>query len=264
MYLAIRSEEDAHTLQKDLDQLAKWEQRWKMEFHPDKCQVLSITRNKEVIHHDYTLHGHVLEHVTAAKYLGVTITQDLRWNQHISNITAKANRTLGFLRRNLQISNPELRSRAYKALVRPQIEYATTVWDPHTQNNIKKLEMVQRRAARYALNRYHNRSSVTDMLCQLGWPSLQHRREHQRLAMLYKIRNGLVAVNADQYLTPATRSTRRTRGQAYIVPHTKADYLHNSFFPRTAQAWNNLPEDVTSALTLDQFKSKLSALYPTM
>jgi (p)ppGpp synthase/HD superfamily hydrolase len=67
------------------------EKNWKMAFHPDKCNVISVTRNKKPIKFDHTLHGHTLDHVTKAKYLGVTISSDLKWGSHINNITKKAN-----------------------------------------------------------------------------------------------------------------------------------------------------------------------------
>jgi hypothetical protein len=100
---------------------------------------------------DYTLHGHILEQVTSAKYLGVTITSDLKWSKHINNICAKANSTIGFLKLNLNISHRGIKESSYKSLVRPTLEYASAVWDPHYQTDIKKLEMVQRRAVRYVL-----------------------------------------------------------------------------------------------------------------
>ena len=129
----------------------------------------------------------------------------MRWNQRIDNITAKANKTLHFLQRNVQISCPGLRTTAYQTL-----EYATTVWDPHTKGNIHKIEMVPRRAARHVLHRYHNRSIVSEMLQHLNWPLLEVRRQLQRLAMLYKIHHGMVAVNKVQYLKAAARTSRHT------------------------------------------------------
>jgi hypothetical protein len=57
--------------------------------------VLSITRNKTPVKYTYTLHGHQLEHADKAKYLGVTIQSDLKWDSHINNITTKVNNTLG-------------------------------------------------------------------------------------------------------------------------------------------------------------------------
>jgi hypothetical protein len=96
-------------------------------------------------------------------------------------------RSLRYLKRNLQISNPEVKSRAYQALVRPKLEYSCSIWDPYTHDNINKLEMVQRRAARYVQNNYHNTSSVTSMIATLGWPTLAEHRLKTRLIMMYKI-----------------------------------------------------------------------------
>ena len=101
-YLVIKSNSDALTLQRDLYKLAQWEQLWNMAFHPDKCNVLTISRNKTPVKFKYCLHGHVLESVDKAKYLGVAISEDLKWESHINNICGKANKTLGFLRRNLK------------------------------------------------------------------------------------------------------------------------------------------------------------------
>jgi hypothetical protein len=124
----------------------------------------------------YILHNHILKPVTSAKYLGVTLQSNLKWNTHIDIITSNGNKSLGYLKRNLQISNPEVKSRAYQALVRPKLEYSCSIWDPYTHDNIpvhvNKLEMVQRRAARYVQNNYHNTSSVTSMIDTLDWPTL--------------------------------------------------------------------------------------------
>ena len=89
MYLTVASQNDANQLQSDLQRLAMWETLWKMKFHPEKCQVITISRCRKNIYHDYTLHGHSLEHVKSVKYLVLTITQDLRWNKHVNNITSK-------------------------------------------------------------------------------------------------------------------------------------------------------------------------------
>ena len=82
--------------------------------------MMQITRKRiKKIHASYTLEGTVLENVENIKYLGVTITNDLRWNTHVSNVCTKANRTLGFLRRNLYACPQEVKEAANKGLVRP-------------------------------------------------------------------------------------------------------------------------------------------------
>ena len=143
VYLTVKSSSDAHQLQNDLTKLADWEQKWSMEFHPDECNVLSITRSKSPIVYNYKLHWHTLQHFPIVKYLGVTFNSKLTWGEHIGNTTTKANRTLRFLKRNLQVSNPQLKQQAYRTLVRPLVEYANTIWDPYTKTQVQQVEMVQ-------------------------------------------------------------------------------------------------------------------------
>ena len=128
MYLAISSTTEGQVLQTDLACLEQWEKMWDMQFNPSKCQVLHITRKVEPLNTKYILHNVELESASAAKYLGVTIADDLSWSPHIDNTTKKANQTLGFLKRNIRVHNKDLKSIAYKTLVRPQLEYASTVW----------------------------------------------------------------------------------------------------------------------------------------
>ena len=105
IYMTISNNTDAEKLQEDLRKLEKWEETWMMEFHPMKCEIISITRKKSPLSFPYTIHGHELKHVQALKYLGVNISHDLRWDTHINSIIGKANKTLGFIRRNLNIGN---------------------------------------------------------------------------------------------------------------------------------------------------------------
>ena len=164
VYLTITSDSSV-SLQDDLNKLAKWEERWNISFHPEKCNVLTISRKKQPIMTSYTLHGQQLEHVTTAKYLGVSITSDMNWNQHISNICKKANNIMSFLKRNLNIRNANIKEKAYKSLVRPTLEYACTTWDPYLKEDQNRIEMVQRMAARYVVNRYGTTTLHQSLAC---------------------------------------------------------------------------------------------------
>lgn len=259
-YLVIVLPKDTEILQGDLNKLAVWEDIWDMKFHPGKCVVLTVSSKKTPIQADYNLHGHILSRVKSAKYLGVTITDDLKWDSHIQSICDKANRTIGFLRRNLNIGATAIKEKAYFTLVRPLVEYASTVWDPHTQSNIHKLEMVQRRAARYVKSRHRNLSSVSDLLTTLNWRSLQDRRKDARLCMMYKIDRNLVAIKKENRLTPPKKRTRHSHNRAYQVPSCRIDRRKMSFFPRTLKDWNALPPDIVEAETLDAFKAQVSSL----
>ena len=102
VYCDIKSEVDAATLQEDMNRLADWERTCGMKFHLDKCETVMITRKRKPIQTMYTLRGQGLHKVSKAKYLGVTISSSLEWNTHIINSVKKANKTLGFLKRNLK------------------------------------------------------------------------------------------------------------------------------------------------------------------
>ena len=100
MYLTVTSKKDSQTLQQDIQKLEQWEKTWEMHFNPSKCQV---TRNP--IQTQYVLHRKVLEAVDHANNLGLEIGHDLKWNHHVQNVTTKANRTFGYIRRNIRIKH---------------------------------------------------------------------------------------------------------------------------------------------------------------
>ena len=172
-----------------------------------------------------------------------------------TNITSKANGTLGFQRRNLKISSKRTKELAYKALVRPTLEYASTVWDPHEKGEVKKLEMVQRRAARFVCGRYHNRSSVSSMIQDLGWPSLQQRRYEARVIMLYKIHHSIVYCAVP--LPPPARPLRLSHDQALQTFGSRTNARKFSFFPKTVRDWNALYQETVQCDSVEEFKSSL-------
>jgi hypothetical protein len=144
--------------------------------------------------------------VESAKYLGCTFHQiSDGTTMSVNNICNKANRTIRFLKCNLNIDSTTVKQNAYKALVRPLVECASPVWDPYHQTEIDQIEMVQRRAARYVTYSHNNRSSVNLMLEHLEWKSLEQRRKDARLTMMYKITNEKVAIPKEGRLLPPKR-----------------------------------------------------------
>ena len=229
-----------------------------MSFNADKCSTIAIGRKKNKIKYPYTLHHQVLERVDSATYLGVELSADLSWARHMNKTTAKANRQLAFLKRNIPIQNQKLKETAYKGIVRPILEYCAPVWDPYHKKYIQQLEMVQRRAARFVLGRYHNTSSVSDMIQQLQWESLESRRRTACLVMFYKTQNGLVAVNQPLLVCRPERP-RPGYPHQFQVPFCSTEAFRQSFFPKSIRLWNALPATIACQSSLSLFKAALAS-----
>ena len=259
LYRQITSPADSEKLQQDLDALQNWESKWLMRFNASKCQALQVTNKKSPIPAVYTIHDQVLEVVNSAKYLGVHLDSQLKFNTHVDAITRKATGTRAFLSRNLSHCSSQVKEAAYTMFVRPSIEFASSAWDPSTQRNIQKVEQVQRGAARFVVGDFQGTSSVSAMITALNWPSLQLRRLHSRLVMLYKIHHDLVDIKANDYLTPLTTITRG-HDSRYTIPRTSSSRYTCSFFPQTIRDWNNLPFDPAVCISVDSFKAALRDL----
>ena len=202
-------------------------------------------QNKDPLIYNYKLHGQVLENTKTSKYLGVHLSSNMEWSEHIDRTAAKGHRTVGFLRRNFSSCSTAAKAATYTTMVRPILEYASVVWDPTASNDIKKLEMVQRVAARYAKNNYKRETgTVTNLLHELAWQTLEERRKSARLQMLYKIHTGLVDLDSNAFYCWADR---RTRGIRLFQERTESlPQFHLSFFPRTLRDWNKLPQQLGS------------------
>ena len=185
LYNTIHSQEDCHNLQQDLNLLKEWATKWKMSFNLQKCEFLRITNKKYLIFFQYLIQNEIIREVTYAKYLGVTIDQNLKWSEHVKQISNKANGVHGFLRHNLYSCPMSTKINCYKALVKPVLDYAATVWSPYTQKDINMVEQVQRRAARFIFNNYSRLASISEMLTDLNWATLTHSRKEQKAVMLH-------------------------------------------------------------------------------
>ena len=261
LYKLIKSDKDAQSLQKDLNSLEKWEDDWQMSFHPEKCQVIHVCSNPRYRQRrQYTLHGHILESVDSAKYLGVHLSQDMTWQTHVNRTAAKASSTLGFLRRNLHSCTQDVRERTYNMFILPTLNYASAAWDPYLSRDVDQLEKVQRRGARYVKNNYHDRSPgcVTNMLTDLQWLPLKEQRRAHRLSYLRKIKNQEVDIDPGNIIQPGDS---RTRGRARIRQQSVLSTVyHQSFYPRTIRDWNQLPTRITDIDDTEGFKAALDDL----
>ena len=101
-------------LQCDLNTLQKWSENWQLRFHPDKCEVLHVSHARDHTSYPYKLSGCTLQSITTITEtvgLGVSLTYNLAWNTQTQKVVNKANKTVGFLERNVGSDNKEVFSR---------------------------------------------------------------------------------------------------------------------------------------------------------
>ena len=169
-------------------------------------------------------------------------------------ITHKAAQINGFLYRNLSQCPPHVKTTCFKLMVRPILEYATSVWDLQTNINIQALESVQRHAARFCLGDYSRYSSVTSMLLLLGLPSLQSRRLLAKLTIMYKIINGHLHIPSNSLIL----NYHDSRDGCFTQLQCRTVSYKFLFFPSTIKLWNSLPPFIINSPTLPQFCNNIS------
>ena len=182
IYWNSNTPSDAKLLQNDIFRLQEWAATWQMKFNIKKCKILRITRRtKNAIKFQYTMssprsHSTItvppeiqraaadilitdpptaaythLEDIQSDKYLGVALDNRLSFNKHTHEIAKKATNLLNLCRRNLNMCHQNIKETAYKAIIRPHLEYASPSWNPYTSRNINKIEAAQRCSARLVL-----------------------------------------------------------------------------------------------------------------
>ena len=200
-----------------------------------------------------------LENVKVASYLGVQLADNLTQHNHIAKVSAKGNNTLGYVRQNIKTSSQITKTLAYQTLVRPTVEYASSIWSPHQQFLRDSIEKIQRRAVRYVCANYEQTASVTSMQKSLKWDTLEQRRMKAIVTTGYKIVHKLVAVPSEQLKINSLPT--RSNGMKFHRLAAQTNYYKYSFFPTLVPLWNSLPRDAALAVNLEIFKERISNHY---
>ena len=174
------------------------------------------------------------------------MSNDMKWNLHIKSTCTKANRILGILKRNFSKCSATAKEMAYKSLIRPILEYASTIWDPYQNIHKDEVEKVQKRAARFVTGNYnYEPGTMTTIMSTLKWKSLQERRLENRIILFYKGLKGKanIPINGIQHSRARGRNERELK---FNIPYARTDCYKYSFIPRTVRDWNNVPQHIIS------------------
>ncbi|MES9884550.1 MAG: reverse transcriptase family protein [Sedimenticola sp.] len=258
IYARVNTVQEAANLQNDINNLQKWSEKWQLKFNGAKCKHMHLGKDQEFSKYNMKIGDEekIIQEVNEEKDLGVVMDKNLKFVAHIQTVVKKANRMLGVIKRTFKYIDKEVFLNLYKALVRPHLEYASNVWSVIYKKDATLIENVQRRATRLMKNIRHK--TYTERLKSLGIPSLQYRRVRADMVEVYKILTGIDKADKTQ-LFILNRDTR-TRGHSLKLckKQFRLDIRKHSFSQRTINWWNSLPEEIISAESVNQFKSKLN------
>ena len=247
-----------HHLQMDIDRISGWVDCNNLTLNPNKCKTMIISRkwNSVKPHAQFTLNSSPLEQVETFKYLGLPLSSDLSWSSHIDFICAKARKLIGLLYRRFygNVDNHSL-LKLYSVLVRPHLEYATPIWDPHFIQDSNKLESVQRFALKMCLKQWD--LGYQDLLDLSQFPTLENRRLYLKLCTLYK--HGYFHFPTNVFVPQVSRHSHSLPLIHQPRAHTNA--FQSSFVPSSVSVWNHLPHEALTALSINFFKSLVTPMF---
>ena len=266
------------SIQEDINNLSAWSEKMQMSFNPEKCHRLHLGKNNNCYPYYlpkiytttetqtstcYTIYLHGLEDVADEKDLGVHVDRNLTFKKHISQKISKANSMLFLIKNTFKHLDKNMFKLLFKSLVRPHLEYASSIWNPVTKEDSIRIERVQRRATKLVPGL--SDLSYQDRLQELELPSLHYRRLRTDLIFIYNYVNQHILLdtktrckqcpNSDDMLTPITAGTR---GHPFRYKIQRLNTLRSRFITgRTLQHWNNLAASTVTACSLNTFKTRL-------
>ena len=249
--------EAAETLNGDLHKIQNWAEQWLVNFNAKKTETMVISRkNIKPIHPTLYMNNQPLQSVNAHKHLGLIISNNGSWHDHIDYIVKKAYNRLNILRKNRMILDRFTLEKLYMAFIRPLLEYADVVWDNNNQTLINKLENVQLDAARI-ITGGTKLTSIQKLYEETRWESLATRRKNHKLVLFYKMFNK----TTPQYLSnlvpdTITRRHEHNTRQANNLSNvfTRTNLYSDYFLSSTVRSWNELDLNIRSSKSIAIFK----------
>lgn len=196
LYSRISSINDCLILQEELNVLSKWCQACGMSLNTDKCYSMYFYRSREHINCTYCINDNKLNSVSSIKNLGIILSHNLNFQDHIECVVKKSLRVLGYVKRHSsQFKDLDSFKLLYCTLIRSILEYGSTIWSPYTKSNIDFIERVQNRFLNFIAFKFNitiDQDDLTPVRSLLNLPTLAARRELADIYFIYKLINNRI------------------------------------------------------------------------
>ena len=223
-----------------------------MPFNLDKCKVLQIGYNNPQV--NYTLLGHEIASVEQEEDLGVIISKDLKSTKQCIKVEKKAQKLVGYIKRQFKHRDKETVLQLYTSIVRPHLEYAVQFWSPTLVKDINRLESVQARATKliHSIRNFGYQRRLEN----LNMFDLKTRRLRGQLIEAFKILKGKINMDHTNLFTLSGNQTR-SNGWKVELKRFNTSLCGNFFSYKIGETWNRLPAEVVNSNSVDEFKTKL-------
>jgi hypothetical protein len=253
---AIKSLSDRDLMQMDLQSVITWASDNKMELNKLKFQLLQHGRKNELKLPYKIDENNKVEKSDKVKDLGVTMSEDISFNKHITNIVNDGKRTGGWTLRLINSRDPETVLLIYKTYVRPKLEYASPLWSPHLVKNIIQLESVQRTITSKIRGLEH--LNYWERLNHLKLSSMQRRRERYQIIHIWKISQGIIPNDLGlQFYHTSRFGLKCKRPRLNMRQRHISSVKFHSFTSNGPALFNCLPVNVKVSKNLNIFKGNL-------
>jgi hypothetical protein len=256
LYFKCEDDSDYLRLLGDVRRVFNWMEENQLKVAVEKCAVLHMGSQNPS--RNYSAASQIIPTANFMRDLGVIVTDDLKFSMHCTSVAQKAFNMTNLFFRAFKCRDRDFLTSFFTIYIRPLVEYATPVWSPHLQKDILLIEKVQRKFTKRIPGFFNH--SYANRRNELKLDTLELRRLHSDLIFCYKMINGLVDVNADDFVTMSHNSHLRGHSQKLVVPKSRLDCRKYSFSNRVVPIWNALPQGVIESNTLSGFKQGISAV----
>jgi hypothetical protein len=258
--------QSAVKLNNDLRNIDDWSNRWQVIMNADKTKsIIFSVKNIKPFHPPLIINGNTIEDIDKHTHLGLTLSSNMSWREHILNIHQKASKRVHMLKGLKYKLNRDILINLYKTMIRPVMEYADCVWDGCSVYLSNLLEILQYESAIIVTGALKG-SSKQRLLSELCWEEMKTRRLFHKLTLFYKIVKGYTPSYLRSLLPPKVCEMSRfslRSGNNFSLFKVRTERMKNSFFPSNVLAWNSLDESVRNIDSLSLFKRKVLYLnYP--